>query len=360
MQPAGRTLAAWAKRNGPAILVVAGLLSAAVAVGLSVQARGRAAAEASGVATRLRPDEAPYDPEAVMLPAFRADRAEKVLTRRTQPDTVTPRRARVEVLRYTVQGGDSVFAIADRFSIEPETVLWGNFTTLEDDPHLLRPGQELNILPLDGTYYQWQAGDSLESVADFFGVDPAGIVDWPGNQLDPEEPAFKEGDWIVVPGGERALRTWLVPTIARGSAGVGTAFGPGGCTGDFSSGAVGGGGFIWPSANHYVSGNDYWSGHLGIDIAAGVGDRVWAADAGVVVYSGWSNGGYGNLVMIDHGTGWQTLYGHLNAVAVGCGESVAQGETIGFAGSTGNSTGPHLHFETRSDGGFVNPWYVLP
>jgi len=355
-----RAFGAWARRSGPAILAVAGLLSAAAAVGLTVQARGRSVAEASGPTARLRANQEPYDPESVKLPSFSPAPSEGLLSRRTELDTVTPRRARVDVLRYTVQGGDSVFGIADRFAIEPETVLWGNFATLEDDPHLLRPGQELNILPVDGTYHQWQAGDSLAAVGDFFGVDPTAIVDWPGNELDPETPLVEEGKWLVIPGGRRALRTWIVPTIARGSAGVGTAFGPGGCSGDFSSGAVGGGGFIWPSANHYVSGNDYWSGHLGIDLAAGVGDRVWASDAGVVVYSGWSNGGYGNLVMIDHGTGWQTLYAHLNAVAVSCGESVGQGETIGFAGSTGNSTGPHLHFETRSDGGFVNPWYVLP
>ena len=121
--------------------------------------------------------------------------------------------------------------------------------------------------------------------------------------------------------------------------------GSGGCSGDFSGGAVGTGGFIWPTANHYVSGNDYWSGHLAIDIAAGLGDPVWAADTGVVVFAGWSNGGYGNMVMIDHGNGWQSLYGHLSQVIAGCGQSVGQGQTIGLAGSTGNSTGPHLHFE---------------
>jgi murein DD-endopeptidase MepM/ murein hydrolase activator NlpD len=170
----------------------------------------------------------------------------------------------------------------------------------------------------------------------------------------------RTGDWIVVPGGKRAFKSWFVPTIARGAAGVGTAFGPGGCTGDFTGGAVGGGGFIWPTANHYLSGNDYWSGHLGIDIAAGLGATVWASDGGVVVFAGWSNGGYGNMVMIDHGNGWQTVYAHLSSVRVSCGESVSQGQSIGAAGSTGNSTGAHLHFETRNNGGFVNPWYVLP
>ena len=347
--------AGWLRRNGPAILAVAGLLVTAVAIVLTLRSQGDDIVEASGA-----PDLPAYDPSLVELPAFAPKSSGPSLTRATNPDTESPQRARVDVLRYTVQGGDSVFGIADRFGLEPETVLWGNLETLEDDPHLLRPGQELNILPVDGTLYQWQANDSLQGVADSFGVEASNIVDWPGNNLNPEDPVVEPGTWLVVPGGARAFRTWVVPTIARGAAGVGTAFGPGGCSGDYSGGAVGSGGFIWPSANHYVSGNDYWSGHLGIDIAAGAGTAVWGADSGVVVFAGWSNGGYGNLVMLDHGNGWQTVYAHLSSVRVGCGQSVGQGETIGAAGSTGNSTGAHLHFETRSDGGFVSPWFVLP
>jgi len=101
-------------------------------------------------------------------------------------------------------------------------------------------------------------------------------------------------------------------------------------------------------------------GHLGIDIAAGEGAGIYAADSGVVVFSGWANGGYGNMVMIDHGNGYQTVYAHLSSVSAGCGQSVSQGQTIAYSGSTGNSTGAHLHFEVRYLGGFVSPWYVLP
>jgi murein DD-endopeptidase MepM/ murein hydrolase activator NlpD len=66
------------------------------------------------------------------------------------------------------------------------------------------------------------------------------------------------------------------------------------------------------------------------------------------------------MVMLDHGNGWQTVYAHLSQVSVACGESILQGGSLGLAGSTGNSTGPHLHFEVRYQGGFVNPWFVLP
>lgn len=264
------------------------------------------------------------------------------------------------MIRYTVQPGDSVFGIAQRFALQPETVLWGNLDVLSDDPHALQPGMELNVLPVDGVYYQWHSGDDLDQVAGQFGVSPDVILDWPGNQLSPVLPEIDDGQWLVVPGGHRGFQSWQVPTIPRGSAGVGTVFGSGGCEQDISGGAVGTGGFIWPVSNHSISGNDYWSGHLALDLAVGLGDSVWAADGGVVVFAGWSLGGYGMIVQIDHGNDWQTVYAHLSQVLVSCGQSVAQGELIGRTGSTGNSTGPHLHFEVRYGGGFVNPWFVLP
>ncbi|OGO67392.1 MAG: hypothetical protein A2Z37_17495 [Chloroflexi bacterium RBG_19FT_COMBO_62_14] len=302
----------------------------------------------------------PSGTEIPQLPSYSPDPAHESIARQIDPLTERPRRQRLEIVRYTVQQGDSVFGIADAFNLEPETLLWGNFDVLNDDPHLLRPGQELNILPVDGTYYQWKEGDSLESVAASFGVDVEDLVDWPGNALDPLEREVRPGAWLIIPGGERPFRQWFVPAIARGQAGVGAAYGPGGCGEAYAGGAVGTGGFIWPSAHDTVSGNDYWPGHLAIDIAGATGDLVWAADGGVVVFAGWSTVGYGNMIMIDHGTGWQTVYSHLSAVRVGCGESVLQGSTIGAIGSTGNSTGSHLHFETRFEGGFVNPWFVLP
>jgi murein DD-endopeptidase MepM/ murein hydrolase activator NlpD len=300
------------------------------------------------------------DGEAPQLPSYLAIHPLNAIARQAEPVTLHPNRERLEVIRYTVQQGDSVFGIAKAFDIEPETVLWGNFDVLNDDPHMLRPGQELNILPVNGTYYQWQTGDTLEGIADNFGVTVADIVDWTGNGLDPLDPKVQPGTWLVIPGGTRPFKQWFIPAIARGQAGVGAAYGPGGCGQAIIGGAIGTGGFIWPSANHTVSGNDYWSGHLAIDIAGATGDLVWAADSGVVVFAGWSTVGYGNMIMIDHGNGWQTLYAHLSAVRVGCGDSVVQGNTIGAIGSTGNSTGSHLHFETRFEGGFVNPHFVLP
>lgn len=350
-------LRSFLRENAPYLLAVAGLTSALSAVWLNLDRAAEAAYVRSPSVQEVSGQEVMATP---VLPEFEEHNEEGSVVRKAELKTHSPQRARVEVLRYTVQQGDAVFSIADRYDIKPETVLFGNYEVLNDDPHLLRPGQELNILPVDGTYYQWQAGDRIQSVADQFGVEPQDILEWPGNQLDPLDPRIEPGLWLVIPGGTREFKQWLVPQIARGQAGVGSAYGPGGCSGDYSGGLVGTGGFIWPAPNHYVSGNEYWSGHLAIDIAAGIGTGVWAADSGVVVFAGWSTVGYGNMVMIDHGNGWQTLYAHLSRVDVSCGQSVGQGQRIGLAGSTGNSTGAHLHFETRFEAGFVNPWFVLP
>ncbi|HEY43854.1 MAG TPA: peptidoglycan DD-metalloendopeptidase family protein [Anaerolineae bacterium] len=354
------SIKAWTQRFqriAPLILGLVGLFAAIWAVRLNLNP---ALAGAPSFPTESLDLADPSHEIEVTLPDYKSIDLSDTISRWADLYTLFPHRSRVDILRYTVQPGDAIFGIARKFNLEPETILWGNYEVLNDDPHMLRVGQELNILPVDGTYYQWEDGDSLETVADLFEVDKEAIIDWPGNGIDFIDPVIEPGTWLVVPGGRRELRRWLVPTIARGQAGVGTALGPGGCTGDYSDGIVGTGGFIWPTANHYVSGNDYWSGHLAIDIAAGYGAAIWAADSGVAVFAGYSTVGYGYMVMIDHGNGWQTLYAHLSQVSVACGQNITQGQLIGLGGSSGNSTGPHLHFETRYEGGFVNPWYVLP
>ena len=265
-------------------------------------------------------------------------------------------RPRYDTVQHTVARGDSIFAIAQEFNIKPETVLWANYETLNDSPDSIRVGQVLNVPPVDGVFYQWKEGDTLESVANDFEASVDDILTWPGNNLDLSNPVVEVGQYVLVPGGEREFQQWIIPTIARGSSGT-SSVGSKSCGG----GAVGGGGFIWPAGNHFLSGNDFWSGHLGIDIAGAEGSPVYAADSGVVTLAsgGW-NGGYGNVIMIDHGNGYATVYAHLNSINVGVCQSVGAGQTIGSIGNTGNSFGAHLHFEVREGGGFINPWYVLP
>ena len=282
------------------------------------------------------------------------------VSRQPELHTIIPDRRNEVVESYTVDQGDLVFEIASRFKIKPETLLWANYDLLNDNPDLISMGMELKIPPVDGVYYQWQSGDTLEAVAGRFEATVQNILGWSGNQLDLVDPQVEVGSWLLVPGGHREFRQWVIPVIPRGRAGVSRElYGSGACDGSYS-GAFGTGGFIWPAGNHSLSGNDYWSGHLGIDVAAGEGAGIYAADSGVIVFAGWATGGYGNMVMIDHGNGYQTVYAHLSSVSAGCGQSVSQGRTIGYSGSTGNSTGAHLHFEVRYLGGFVSPWYVLP
>jgi len=280
----------------------------------------------------------------------------KGITRLVSLKTSIPEKARYYPEEYTVKRGDSVFGIAKQFNIKPETLLWANYDVLQDSPDSIRVGQVLAVPPVDGVYYAWKEGDTIETVAAKYKANPDDILDWPGNDIDLADPEIKTGTNVMIPGGQREFVQWIIPTIARGRSGTAnvssTACG---------SGPVGSGAFVWPADNHYLSGNDYWSGHLGIDIADGEGGAVYAADSGVVTMAqgGW-NYGYGNVIMIDHGNGYVTLYAHLGQINVVPCQGVYAGNLIGLAGNTGNSFGAHLHFEVRLNGGFVNPWYVLP
>lgn len=321
----------------------------------------------SGELEPIFPDEFPGTIQQVevvnsfdRLPVFQSGVPETALERSPQLDTIIPTRNRQDSISYTVQFNDSVFGIAEKFNLTPETILWSNYSELQDNPHALKEGMELTIPPVDGIYYEWQEGDSIQSVAERFRTEPEKILNWTGNNFDLTDPQVEPGEMVMVPSGKRAFQQWIIPQIARGSAGVSSGvYGSGVCQGPYE-GAVGSGGFIWPTDQHTLSGNDYWPGHLAIDIGVGIGNPVYAADAGVVVFSGWATGGYGYVVVVDHGNGYQTLYAHLNATNATCGQSVARGTRIGSGGSSGNSTGPHLHFEVRYQGGFVNPWFVLP
>jgi len=300
------------------------------------------------------------DPSAEALanmPYFDVEQNDSYLVRLPETNTIAPTRPRSQPIEYEVLSGDAVFSIAHKFNISPETLLWSNYAVLRDDPHTLDVGQVLRIPPTNGILYEWREGDTLEAVARDFKASVDDILNWYGNRLDLTNPEIETGVLVMIPGGQREFQQWVVPTYAVGRSGTGSL--PGGCT---VSGSVfyGGGWFIWPADNRYLSGNDYWSGHLAIDIAAGTGAAIYAADAGVVVFAGWNSNGYGNVVMIDHMNGYHTVYAHLSSINVSCGSNVGQGNVIGRAGSTGNSTGPHLHFEVRYLGGFLNPWTVLP
>ncbi len=289
----------------------------------------------------------PANPNALNVSVLSLPSIERSLTLKTN----IPERPRYKVTRHTVLRGDSLFRISKQFNIEPETLLWANYDLLEDDPHSLKPGQELYIPPTDGILYQWQEGDKVEEIAAEYEADLQELITWPGNDLDLTNPAPQEGQWVMIPGGWRESKAIVLPVVASSGSSGSNACGGGGPQGS---------GFIWPAGSRYLSGNDYFEGHKAIDIAAGEGEPLYASAAGTVIpaASGW-NSGYGNYVVIDHNNGYATLYAHMSVIGVTQCQNVYAGQVIGAAGNTGNSFGAHLHFEVRSGGTPINPWSVL-
>jgi murein DD-endopeptidase MepM/ murein hydrolase activator NlpD len=320
--------------------------------------------QAEVLAAPLEPPEAAS--QVSYVPDLISSNATAGVTRKTWLYTNIPTRARVDMITYTVEQGDSVFGIAEKFSLKPETVLWSNTNALQDDPHRLQVGQELNVMPVDGTLHKWSQGENLQKVAEYYGVQAATIIEWPGNNFNIYESnidgsTIDPGTLLIVPGGRRGLIDYGPPRISREDPAIARTYGPGHC-GSVVEGIVGDGVFIWPTTDNFLSGYDYnpSGNHSGIDIAGDTGNPVYAADDGVVVYSGWSYSGYGNLIVIDHGNDWQSLYAHLNDYYVGCGESIYTGTIIGTVGNSGNSAGDHLHFELMYVTAKVNPWNFLP
>ena len=261
------------------------------------------------------------------------------LTRGAAPITIIPERGRRGVIVYVVQPGDNVSKIAKSFGLRPETVLWSN-PELETWPDYIVVGQELFILPLEGAYHEVKAGDTLDSIAKRYSVDQSVIVECEYNDLS-EPYALQAGDRLVVPGGTRPL----IPRYVQATAPPPT------------NAPQGTGNFMWPTSGYLTQG--YWLGHQAVDIGAPSGTPIYAADAGYVSATGWM-GGYGNYIVINHGNGFETLYAHLAEIRVIAGQGVQRGHQIGLVGSTGRSTGPHLHFEIRQGGVKRNPVGFLP
>ena len=278
------------------------------------------------------------------------------IQRKLQLITNIPERPRYKSTLYRVSSGDAMLSIAEDYKLKSETLLYVN-TQLEDNPHNLKPGMELTIPPVDGLYYTWQDGDTFETVAEKFYTTADEIINFPGNKVDLTDPKIEVGTLMMLPGGSRDLRSWE-QDLATNGRGANTG------TGEIGGNACGGGpvasGFGWPAGSHNISGNGYGPGHLAIDIQANEGEPVYAAGAGVVTMAqgGW-NYGYGNVIQIDHGNGYVTVYAHLSVINVGLCTPVGQGAIIGAAGNTGNSFGAHLHFEVRSGGSNVNPYSIV-
>ncbi len=273
---------------------------------------------------------------------------------------------RQQIIAAVVNEGETIFTLAEKFGLKPETVLWANRYLIGDTPDGIYIGQKLFILPSDGVLHGWSFGEGLNGVSEFYQVSPEAILDEPLNNLDAEsigeysQPNIRAGTLLFVPGGTRPPATW-VTTVTPGEDGIGTHpnvsyLGAYAC--NSTANAVGTGYWQFPTSEHWISGYEYNPPtHNGLDYAGRMGYELYATDTGVIIYSGWSTRGYGNTIVIDHGNGYLSLYAHImdGGFIHGCGNVVSAGELIGYMGSTGQSTGPHLHFEIRYNGSPVNP-----
>ena len=317
------------------------LLLAVIAVGVS--AAPRVDSIAAGILSASIAEPLPQPSfELFATRGFFASNGNAV-SRLADSHTSVPYRTRRDVVVYVVQPGDTVQGIAAAYGLNPESIMWAN-PPVEDLPDLLRIGQEIVILPMDGVYHEVQEGDSLQSIAAKYKVDVDAITgaanEW--NKLQPPDYAIVPGMKLIVAGGAKPY----VPKLV-------TAY-----NGPIPSGARGTGRFQWPAVGRITQ--DYWFGHRALDIAAPTGAPVYAADGGFVSFVGWTDIGYGYLIRIDHGNGFGSWYAHLSGFNVVLGQSVRRGDLIGTVGSTGHSSGPHLHFEIRTAEGLINPRFYLP
>jgi len=262
--------------------------------------------------------------------------------------TIIPRR-REKTLEYTVKSGDTISSISHRFQLKISTVLWANDMTLSDT---LRAGKILKIPPMDGIFYTIKSGDTLSSIAKVYDISSEKIITY--NNI--KNNVIQKGQVVFLPdAGQIYIAQKPRKTTRRNTTLVSRKYTGGGA----SLGSIK---FIWPTRGVITQG--FHRNHYALDIASKRGAPIYAAAGGVVSTSrtGW-NYGYGNYIIIDHGGGVQTLYGHNNTLYVKTGESVVKGQKIASMGNTGRVFGPtgiHLHFEIRSGGRKYSPIKYLP
>jgi murein DD-endopeptidase MepM/ murein hydrolase activator NlpD len=251
---------------------------------------------------------------------------------------------RDRMVEYEVKEGDTVSTISEKFGVSVDTIRWQNDLASRDS---IKIGQVLEILPLTGVSHKVVKGDTVYSIAKKYDVDPQGIVNYPFNTFVNDETfELAIGQTIIVPDGVKPEEIpWSpVARVRQTTPNAGT--------------VVAAGSYVWPTQGS-ISQSYAWY-HKGLDIANRAAPAVVAADAGRVVVAGWiDNYGYGNRVVIDHGNGTKTRYAHLSQIYVSVGQTVNRGDAIGKMGSTGRSTGTHLHFEIIQNGANINPLSVL-
>lgn len=233
---------------------------------------------------------------------------------------------RATIETYLVEEGDTLWSIAAESELDVDTLRWSN-PDLERNPDVLPVGAELRILPVVGVYHIVSDGETVETIAPKYGVAEVDITNYPPNGLYPPF-ELSAGDGLIVPFGRKDF-TVTRPSLSGGYA------------------------LAWPLVGYVTQG--FLPDHHAIDIGGPYGATVYAADAGTVIHAEWARTGYGYTIIIDHGEGRQTWYSHLKGALFKAGSWVARGDPIGEVGSTGRSTGPHVHFEVRVNAERMNP-----
>ncbi len=251
---------------------------------------------------------------------------------------------REEIINYTVQPGDTISTIAQKFGISVNTVLWENDLSSYS---LIRPGQVLEILPFTGVTHTVGRGETLGWIANKYDVESEKIMK--ANDM-ANANQLSVGEKLLIPDGSKSSYTSRTTTTTTSYTGVSAIRD---IVKSPSATPTSGNKMNWPTQGHRITQYYSWR-HHGLDIANNTGTPIYAADAGTVEYAGWSNG-YGYNVVINHGGGKKTRYAHLSRFFVDKGASVSKGENIASMGNTGWSTGPHLHFEVIINGAKYNP-----
>ncbi len=248
---------------------------------------------------------------------------------------------RRSIVEYTVKAGDTISTIARQFGVSVNTILWANNLSATST---IRQGDKLSIPPVTGVIHKVAKGETIKAISIKYGVSADTIIATNGLS---DSGLLSVGQSLIIPGGQKTTsRTSSTNTSYRAVDIVKDLVKP-------ESAKPQGNKMQWPTVGYRITQYYSWR-HTGLDIANKTGTPLYAADAGVVEFSGWSNG-YGNNIVINHGGGKKTRYAHASKLYVKKGDEVSKGEAIAAMGSTGRSTGPHIHFEVIVNGQRLNP-----
>lgn len=268
--------------------------------------------------------------------------------------TKISKKVREKTITYTVKIGDTISTIAEEFEISVSTILWENNLTAYS---IIRPGNVLDILPVSGVSHTVKKGESVTLLANKYSISEVDIISF--NKLDASGRLIMDQK-IIIPGGRKLIDETSKPRTYSGLAVIKGFIGDSGkgilskdIAKDFNAVPLQGNKMNWPTVGNRITQYYSWKHHA-IDIANKIGTPLYAADAGVVELAGWGTG-YGNQILIDHGGGKKTRYAHASKFYVERGEKVAKGQIIAAMGSTGWSTGSHIHFEVIINGVKYNP-----